>query len=1437
MAFPVFFLAPRELPPGTARYPNVPPVNGNAIPKNSYHRLLMIEVGQSHPGGRSFTERFVDPDEPLDLVSAQWRPAALMLRQQRALGMNGFVGLFKKSGAILYGNDDDDHNGFFEDTAWDYLESDQFATDIAYGVRICMGAQFKPSIVRVDVSYTTEKDGLVEDDKTVTVGGRTYKIPFVKRGRKVSVNTPAALDEFAVVLQAHLLEHFEELSNEDGSDRKLEWLIGATVTVTPTNNAQHFGGGKAQYVRGIAANDPRIADGRCIGRAIVMGLQPEILARTDNTQWALETIHLEGCRSDVESFKRRLTKAAIKGPVSEGAARAELKRAEELYEEAVLIQARACSVALKRGVNLSPKSPEETRTSHAYKQTEIQLTAALMGEHAFLDFRDRFFRVAQPITEETVEFIRSKILSDKVKIQIWHDLPSGGVTLTYPDRGATLSWLADGGTLVNLLARDGHVSAITNITTLCASTRKSNSRIFCGLCGTSFPHTADTARESQNTRLYKHVHDGCVQQESGPRFASNFSQSNIRQVSQFDSLARMQAGVRGFLRVADNGADLSLELSLLCPPEVGRRFFPLTEETLETVKPLIHLWRNTQEELKSIPTGSTVAAPFELFDTLLSASSVDFLHDAASWHPVLRDTNEPEGPWRCDCGYCKTPLGGPSRWTIQRDLHESLHSEAVVPDVIEDDSDKEEAEEERGVLLESAGASIMLGLRGDSRHVDWHVSGQSKPMPIHADCARLVNTSQKRGGPTITIDVASQSILSMVAGLLCEAKHIDTPLAGSIPRIHVSRNGAARDVVVTVSGTLNRKVRFVFRGPQSFVDSVFPENETVNIDSFEYLLKWNDGEFKTSGLEPLAFSSMISYGRARLLDSVSYTDNVPTSITSATVLQHYERMVKGGRMLLGQQVIWPPLPHPEDTSHMRIHFDMRAMYPFILASKVLPCQEHTALNMYDFTGHLEEAIDWIKKVDVEDETQPVFSAVINGEWPEFTHEVLSRFPLTTTRVYVQPADLSPFQRLRLGIKLSDPHISRNVAHLLPLKDHSMFVFELQQWMSLGFKLTHVGAVYAVHGSRWAAPFADRLQSERRAAEARGDKVAADAVKRIGNSVIGALNMNVADYTVLKGIKSDSLTGGGGLEASSTTNRKRSAASASSDGSRPVRAYHTQPADDPLFTGSVYACNEVTYVEKKVRSWEHRQQTAAALAVQAYGRVLQAEMFYGRPAFGSRPRRLGIVDVYPNAKVMYGNVDSLIVDLHPEGRASVYNDVRAALFNAMPEQIDISSILPTSAFWKELSPTIRQKALEAMERKGQWGLMKIEACYSAFVVNGPNRWGARVAQIPLDTPESQRAGDGLHIDVLKMIRNPAWKKTSLGQFAASWSGGHSAAEKKKLSEAATAAGMDESQVPWNGTSIWRNRSCIVSRHGAQWPFGSQCEGIAAAMADTLAGISV
>jgi hypothetical protein len=493
--------------------------------------------------------------------------------------------------------------------------------------------------------------------------------------------------------------------------------------------------------------------------------------------------------------------------------------------------------------------------------------------------------------------------------------------------------------------------------------------------------------------------------------------------------------------------------------------------------------------------------------------------------------------------------------------------------------------------------------------------------------------------------------------------------------------------------------------------------------------------------------------------------------------------------------------------------------------------------MDDFTGRLEEAVDWIKQVDVEDELQPVYSVVISGEWPEYAHDVLSRFPLASTRVYVRPADISPFQRLRLGIKLADPHIARSVAHLLPLKDHSMFVFELQQWIALGFKLTHVGVVYGVHGSRWASPFADRLQSQRRAAEARGDKVAADAIKRIGNSVIGALNMNVADYTVLKGVKSDSLTGGGGMEASSTTNRKRSSGAASSDGSRPVRAYHTQPADDPLFTGSIYACNAVTYVEKKVKSWEHRQQTAAALAVQAYGRVLQAEMFYGRPAFGSRPRRLGIVDVYPSARVMYGNVDSLIVDLSPEGRNSMYTDVRAALFAAMPDQIDISSILSTSNFWKELGPSTRLSAIQAMERKGQWGLMKIEACYSAFVVNGPNRWGARVAQIPEDTPVSQRASAGLHVDVLKMIRRPEWKRTSLGQFAASWSGGHTASEKKKLGEAAAAAGMDESLVPWNGTSIWRNRSCIVSRYGAQWPFGAQCEGVAATMSDTLAGVSV
>ena len=328
-----------------------------------------------------------------------------------------------------------------------------------------------------------------------------------------------------------------------------------------------------------------------------------------------------------------------------------------------------------------------------------------------------------------------------------------------------------------------------------------------------------------------------------------------------------------------------------------------------------------------------------------------------------------------------------------------------------------------------------------------------------------------------------------------------------------------------------------------------------------------------------------------------------------------------------------------------------------------------------------------------------------------------------------------------------------------------------------------------------------LQGEHRRRTAASDQVTAD-VKRIYNSVVGSTNINMGRHPALKSVWSNDVVPEDGF--------KTGAAGLGVDDPRKDRRT-TRLSDDPRFTGRVYATDHVTMIERFPDKWKHKMQPEWALAVQAYARCDQLELWYGSVVAP------GILSCFPDAKLIYGNTDSIVVELALSTThiAAGFSDVRTVLYNTLQSRMDISNVPLSSTFWSSFrsDADLAAAKIAASSNAGRWGFVKEEtgmAGYEAVVVNGPNRWGARVVQSDTDTlpKHVQRR------DILKMLPK-AWTATSLEQYAVSWSGGHTSDEIRTLVDLAP-AGI---AVPVEGTCIWGNTACVVNEDGEQWPFGA------------------
>jgi hypothetical protein len=174
-------------------------------------------------------------------------------------------------------------------------------------------------------------------------------------------------------------------------------------------------------------------------------------------------------------------------------------------------------------------------------------------------------------------------------------------------------------------------------------------------------------------------------------------------------------------------------------------------------------------------------------------------------------------------------------------------------------------------------------------------------------------------------------------------------------------------------------------------------------------------------------------------------------------------------------------------------------------------------------------------------------------------------------------------------------------------------------------------------------------------------------------------------------------------------------------------------------------------------------------------------------------------------LLYGNTDSLMfeITLSDAQRAAGNLDARQLLYSVLRDRMDVSNVPSTSTFWDRMPAEWKESA---KDRMGEWGCAKEEtgmAGMEAFVVNGPNRWGAKIIQSATDTMPSQTGSSG---DTVLKTLSKTFVGASLDEYASNWGEG---------------GGV--------GVCTWGNTACLVDAGGCHWPIGTDLPEVREAMA--------
>lgn len=684
---------------------------------------------------------------------------------------------------------------------------------------------------------------------------------------------------------------------------------------------------------------------------------------------------------------------------------------------------------------------------------------------------------------------------------------------------------------------------------------------------------------------------------------------------------------------------------------------------------------------------------------------------------------------------------------------------------------------------------------------------------LHASCAESVRKTRRA---TLPVFCTSSATFAAAVRVVFGRDFIEQFCDGEVPTVQRGKRGLRR---VSFLGTgCDKRTTVVFHIillPAYFGDAS-PGSAAATLAALDCdlgnaeqtlhaLISFAEREWKESHLWPLAFTTLIAYNRARLLRlALTHCDagDCPTAIANPESLASAQKLVRAGYVWTGVRAHWPA-PDVSEALHHRFLLDVNAAYPHVLKTYPMPFHEHADRVLFDFGADslgLSAGLDFVRLTSPDTEDM-VIRIEVSGHWPKSTHGFLRQLPPVLTSIGVTGADLSAFQRRVLKAGTETSLGTRTTPHLLPVRNATVFLATAQLWGSLGFKFEHIGKAWGTPARRWTRAWAEDLEKRRTAAAEAGHKPVEAYLKLLCNSTVGSLGMNTAAFTSV--IVRKAYPPVAGVDDDSCSDSREGLKALSDDDRCTLRTWTA--ADCLLYE-----------MRPSPRSLKPQLLIAAAYVTER-ARTSLLEAFYGtsHPVLFTPPRP-GLIDIFAGCqlRVVYAATDALLLDVKaPPGST-----------------LSPTDILLASAFKERLHPRA-------------WGAFKDETNFAGIgevVVNGPNRWGARVLQNERTLPKHR--GSAQAESLLKALPTSLEETVTFDEYAASWlqltlkskgkkaevveaddeSIGSGSKRRReytvsKPSASATAV-LRETRGRTGFVSVWRNVCSIVHEDGEAFPLG-------------------
>jgi len=1159
--------------------------------------------------------------------------------------------------------------------------------------------------------------------------------------------------------------------------------------------------------RGLVASNPALlTDGRCLARAIVTALDPLVYACSDAALVSMRRKAEDAARAVSIKCARAIDRATT--DPARAAATVAYDIALERCAQASAARERAEAAALKAGWHVRPTGAADGagiyRAKARWSTIEEALSKAYAGAHSDVDFSPLLFQSPVIIDASTVLAVRSAFKDGaEVAVQFWGVGTDERIALVFPDPRATLDFLDKGGRVINIFYGYCHASAIRSVTACCnhrshrgAGEPGADGRVYCPLCG----YHESNGVVGGAWELMKHAERGC--EDAQAVLPAPLSEGNRVQ------LGRTQAAASVF-----KPCSYGVLSAVASPSEAAEDGFVVSRAEL-----CVQAWHpsgsasvlhKAHEHVDALLHSLTCP---EGVDELVALWSQDFFY-ARSRDDAAAAAAEP-----C-CRVCCASLAGPSTWDAQ-------------------------AEELRAV---SEGRACCMDTSDTER---LSIPCSNTTTLVHTSCAAAVRKARRA---TLSIFCTTAPAFAAAVRAAFSRSFIEGCCGGDPPSVQRGARGVRR-VSFACTGTDGRSSAWfnLVLLPAFFGDASATTHAAtagaLGCDlasahaTLDALTSFATHEQALCGLWPLAFTTLVSFNRAKLLRSAidpARPGDCPTAIATPASLASARKLVRAGYVWTGERAEWGTLDLGATDAdalpfHQRFLLDINAAYPDVFLRHAIPFHEHADAEVVDYSAALGAGLAFLGSTPPSEEDR-VLRLEVEGSFPPSTHAALRALPPLLTSIEVTGEDLSAFQRSAFSAGRCTSIGKRTLPHLMPVKDAVVFLATAQLWLALGFKFTRIGKVWATPARRWGAAWAQTLQTQRQAAAAAGEKAHESRIKLACNSTLGGLCMNVdkLNGVVVRKAYSPAL----GVEDDSCSD--------SLDGPRPL-------CDDDRCTLRTWTAGDCTLFEMRPspRSIKPQMLLAAAYVVER-ARTTLLELFYGC-AFTKTLglRQLFAPPAFKSCRVVYAATDALLLDVETADEDSGVcptTPLRALLQSSdFAWRIDASN----SSLVKRLGGSTRP----ATAPPGTWGAFKDETGFVGIdrvVVNGPNRWGATVVQgISELFPRALLRG-----------LPEAWKtRATFEEYAASWRAVSAASTArgaaavaatgtllskrhheeepdedeafiaaaaaprlwtyliKGVSRSATEVRFDE-HVRRGHLSVWRNPAAIVTAGGEAFPLGS------------------